>query len=166
MLLQRLRLPDGFDPRRLPGRNRPRRRARKQFGGALRQAGIIAGAALYALDNHINRMQDDHDNAKLLAERIAQIEGLKISLKDVETNLVFFEIDPELGTAADLAARMKARGVRFSVLGKHLIRACTHLDVTREQIEEAASRLTDCLSDWHSEKTKPAVAAGPYNSDW
>jgi threonine aldolase len=142
------------------------RRARKQFGGALRQAGIIAGAALYALDNHINRLEDDHDNAKALAKRIAGIEGLSINVDNVETNLVFFTIDPELGTAADLAARMKARGVRFSVLGKHLVRACTHLDVTGEHIEEAANRLADCLSDWHTEKAKPAVASGPYNSDW
>lgn len=142
------------------------RRARKQFGGALRQAGLIAGAAIYALDNHINRMQDDHDNAQALAERISQIEGLKISLKDVETNLVFFEIDPELGTAAELAARMKSRGVRMSVLGKYLVRACTHLDVSREQIDEAATRLADCLSDWHTEKVKPVAAAGPYESEW
>ncbi len=143
------------------------RRARKQFGGALRQAGIIAGAALYALDHHIDRLQDDHGNARLLADRIARIDGLKINLEAVETNLVFFEIEPELGTAADLVARMKSRGVRIGALGRHLVRACTHLDVSREQVLEAAARIADCLEAWHSERTDAAVdVSGAYRSDW
>jgi threonine aldolase len=143
------------------------RRARKQFGGALRQAGIIAGAAIHALDHHIDRLKEDHDNARLFAERIAEIDGLKISLEDVETNLVFFEINPQLGTASDLCARMKARGVRLGALGKQLVRGCTHLDITREQVLEAADRLADCLEAWHSERTNAAAdATGAYRSDW
>ena len=143
------------------------RRARKQFGGALRQAGIIAGAALYALDHHIDRLKEDHENARLFAERIAEIEGLRISLDDVETNLVFFEIDPELGTAADLAARMKERGVRLGALGRQLVRGCTHLDVSREQVLEAADRLADCLSSWNAEQTDASVdVSSGYHSDW
>lgn len=143
------------------------RRARKQFGGALRQAGIIAGAALYALDQHIDRLKEDHENARLFAERIAEIPGLKIRLDAVETNLVFFEIDPQLGTAADLAARMRERGVRLGALGTHLIRGCTHLDVTREQIQKAADHLTDCLTSWNTDQTKPSTdASSAYRSDW
>jgi threonine aldolase len=143
------------------------RRARKQFGGALRQAGIIAGAALYALDHHVDRLNEDHANARLFAERIAGIEGLKINLEDVETNLVFFEIDPEIGTADDLAARMKTRGVRLGALGRHLLRGCTHLDVSREQVLEAANRLAECIEAWHSERTDRAVdVSGAYRSDW
>ena len=143
------------------------RRARKQFGGALRQAGIIAGAALYALDHHIDRLKDDHANAHRLAERITRIEGLKIDVNAVETNLVFFEIDPELGTAADLAARMKSRGVKIGALGRQLLRACTHLDVTQEQVLEAADRIEECLGSWQSERTDRAIdVSGAYRSDW
>lgn len=143
------------------------RRARKQFGGALRQAGIIAGAALYAIDNHIDRLKDDHDNARLFAERIAEIPGLQIDLEAVETNLVFFHFDPEIGTAEDLAARMKSRGVRVGALGKTLLRACTHLDVSREQVLQAADQLADCLASWDSESTDRSVnVSGAYRSDW
>ncbi len=143
------------------------RRARKQFGGALRQAGIIAGAAIYAIDHHIDRLQEDHENARLFAERIAAIEGLRISLDDVETNLVFFEIDPELGTAADLAARMKERGVKVGALGRQLVRACTHLNVSRDQVQEAADRLGNCLNSWNAEKTNASTdVTSAYRSDW
>ncbi len=143
------------------------RRARKQFGGALRQSGIIAGAAIYALENHVDRLKVDHDNAQLLASRISQIEGLRISVEDVETNLVFFEINPNLGTAADLVSRMKQRTIRLGALGRQLVRACTHLDITREQVEAAADQLADCVASWSSEKTSTAVdTANAYRSDW
>ncbi len=143
------------------------RRARKQFGGALRQAGIIAGAANYALDHHIDRLKQDHANARLLAECISQIDGLRVSLDDVETNLVFFEINPQLGTAADLAARMKLRGVRLGALGPQRVRGCTHLDISREQVLEAADRLAECLGAWQSERTEQeADVSQTYRSDW
>ena len=90
------------------------RRARKLFGGALRQAGVIAGAALYALQHHVERLAEDHENAKLLAERIADLEPLSL-LWPVETNIVFFEVDPAWGTAAEvltdvLAGRLATAG--------------------------------------------------------
>ncbi|MCH8830591.1 MAG: aminotransferase class I/II-fold pyridoxal phosphate-dependent enzyme, partial [Planctomycetes bacterium] len=87
------------------------RRARKLFGGALRQAGIVAAAAIHALENHIDRLADDHANAKLFAESIADVEGISLNADEVETNLVYFDLSPALGTAAQLAARLKERGV-------------------------------------------------------
>ena len=122
------------------------RRARKLFGGALRQAGIPAAACLYALDHHIERLADDHAHARLFAERIAEIPGISVKLDAIETNLVFFEIDAGLGTAAELSAALKERGVHINPAGgTHRLRACTHLDVTQEDVERAAQTLAECL---------------------
>ncbi|MBW3540635.1 MAG: aminotransferase class I/II-fold pyridoxal phosphate-dependent enzyme [Planctomycetes bacterium] len=136
------------------------RRSRKLFGGALRQAGIPAAAAIYALENHIDRMAEDHANARLLAEGIAEIDGLSIGPDDVETNLVFFEVDPELGTAAALIQKLLARGVRMGSTVAQRVRACTHLDVTRGDIERAIEALRETVEeDLH---TPVGAAAGPY----
>ena len=115
---------------------RSARRARKLFGGALRQAGIVAAAALYALENNVERLADDHRNAKQLAELIAGIRGLSVRVDAVETNLVFFEVDPALGYASQLSAALDSRGVRIHDTDAHRLRACTHLDVSREDIPE------------------------------
>ena len=122
------------------------RRSRKLFGGALRQAGVVAAAAVYALENNIERLAQDHANAKLFAEQIAEIPGIVISLEDVESNLVFFEVDPEVTNAAQLAAATEERGVRLSVFGPIRLRACTHLDISRDDVLEAATVLKECMS--------------------
>lgn len=111
------------------------RRFRKMFGGAMRQAGIVAAGALYALDHHVERLADDHANARLLAEAIAELPGILLDPATVETNIVYFEIDARLGSAADFIARLRARGVWMFALGTNRARAVTHLDVTRPQIE-------------------------------
>ncbi len=134
------------------------RRVRKLFGGALRQAGIVAAAAVYALENNIDRLAIDHENAKLFATRIAQVEG--ISLVPPETNLVYFEVDPELGTAAQLSASLKTHGVNINAAGPQVLRGCTHLDVTREQAQQAAETLAECVATGFAAAT--ATAAGPY----
>lgn len=121
------------------------RRGRKIFGGALRQAGIVAAAADFALDHHVERLKDDHDNARLLAESISGIEGLRIDLDTVESNLVFFEIEETSGTAAQLVQALDARGVKVLSIGERRIRACTHLDIGREDAERAAEALRSCL---------------------
>lgn len=136
------------------------RRARKLFGGALRQAGIVAAAALYALDHHVERLAEDHANARTLAEALAEIDGLHIDPADVETNLVFFEIDPHLGTAAQLSAALLGRGVRINPSGPHRLRACTHLDVTRDDILTAADALRDCMAAGLTDAVPQT--AGPY----
>jgi threonine aldolase len=122
------------------------RRARKIFGGALRQAGIPAAACLYALDHHVERLREDHANAKLFARLIAGIPGIRLDPEVVETNLVFFEIDPKLGTALEISARLRERGVRLNPGGgKYRLRACTHLDVNEQQVREAAEILKACI---------------------
>lgn len=123
------------------------RRARKIFGGALRQAGIPAAACLYALDHHVDRLREDHANAKLFAELISDIPGLSVDAAGVETNLVFFEIAPEIGTAAELSKSLRERGVRINPAGgTHRLRACTHLDVSEVQVRRAAEILRECIS--------------------
>lgn len=136
------------------------RKARKVFGGALRQAGIVAAAALYALDQHIDRLAEDHANARLFAESIAGLPGIGIAPADVETNLVFFEVDPAWGTAADLSAALRERGVLINPIGPQRLRACTHLDVTRGDVEQAARVLREILHGEH--RSTIATAAGGY----
>ncbi len=114
------------------------RRIRKLFGGGMRQAGTAAAAALYALDNHVERLAEDHRNAKVVAQGIADTPGLRLDPPDVETNLIWFEVDPDWTTARDVAAALKQRGVLVHVAGPYTLRACTHLDVSSAQAERAA----------------------------
>ncbi len=114
------------------------RRLRKLFGGGMRQVGIIAAAALYALEHHIDRLSDDHAHAQVLADAFAGTEGFALESGPVETNLVWVAVNPSVGTAAEVAAYLSSRGILVSVPGPQVIRACTHLDVTSEQVEYAA----------------------------
>ena len=116
-------------------------RLRKVFGGGMRQAGILAAGAIHALDNHVVRLADDHANAQLIAASVEETPGLRLESGPVETNLVWIEVDPELGTAVEVAARLRERGVLVSALGPRVIRACTHLDVSREDCLRAADAI-------------------------
>jgi threonine aldolase len=113
------------------------RRVRKLFGGAMRQAGFLAAACLYALDHHVERLADDHANAQVLAAAVADTPGLMLE-SPVETNLVWAVVERSLGTAREVAGRLAAAGVRVSALGEQTLRACTHLDVSRADCERAA----------------------------
>jgi len=117
------------------------RRARKMFGGAMRQAGIIAAAAIHALDHHIDRLADDHANARRLAEALAELPGVILDPTLVETNIVLFDVDASLGTGADVVAKMNAVGVRMLAVAPQRVRALTHLDVSAAQTDEAIRRL-------------------------
>jgi threonine aldolase len=125
---------------------RKARRVRKMLGGALRQAGIVAAAAEYALENNIERLAEDHANARQLAEMIVKIRGLRINVDAVETNLVFFDVDPALGFASQLANALESRGVLIHDAGPQRLRACTHLDVRREDIPEVGRILAECVA--------------------
>ena len=114
------------------------RRVRKLFGGAMRQAGFLAAACLYAMDRHVDRLAEDHANAHLLAAAVADVPGLTLTPDRVETNVVWFEVSPQLGTAKDVAGRLKAAGVNVAALGGPVLRMCTHLDVSRADCERAA----------------------------
>lgn len=115
-------------------------RFRKMFGGAMRQAGVIAAAALHALEHHRERLKDDHANARRLADGIRTINGLSIPLA-VETNMVFVDIDPKLGTAGDVVARLKSHGVLALSTMPQRIRLVCHLDVHAEMIPRAVDAL-------------------------
>jgi threonine aldolase len=117
------------------------RRIRKLFGGGMRQAGIVAAAALYALDHHVERLADDHRHARFVAEAVADTPGFRLDPPGVETNLVWFQVDPDLGSAPDVAAALKQRGVLVQPAGPQTIRACTHLDVSAAQAERAAEAI-------------------------
>ncbi len=119
------------------------RRLRKLFGGAMRQVGILAAAALHALENNVERLSQDHDNASLLADAFACTDGFALESGPVETNLVWVKIENSVGTAAEVAAFLRSRNILVSVLGPQVIRACTHLDVSREEIEYTAGVVRD-----------------------
>ena len=134
------------------------RRARKLFGGSLRQAGLPAAACEYALDHHVNRLAEDHANAKLFAELITEIDGIHIDVSAVETNLVFFEVDPSWGTAAQLSTVLKSLGIHINPAFKtYRLRACTHLGVSEEQIHMASEAIREALSSSPTEQTVRAV---------
>ena len=117
-------------------------RWKHQFGGAMRQAGIIAAGALYALENNIERLSEDHDNAKILAAGLDQIEGIEVE-KPVETNIVFFSVRGLETTAERFNRLLLERGLRLSTMGEARLRAVTHLDVSKNQVEEAVSIVRD-----------------------
>ncbi len=116
-------------------------RLRKVFGGGMRQAGIIAAGAIYALDHHVDRLAEDHANAKILARAVEDTKGLSLESGPVETNLVWIEVDPALGTASEVAAQLREGGILVSALGRQVLRACTHLNLSREDVEQAAHAL-------------------------
>jgi len=114
------------------------RRYKHLFGGAMRQAGIIAAAGLYALDHNVDRLAEDHTNAKILARGLAEIPGIRIEVEHVETNIVFFDVAGLGITAKDAVERLREQGVRMGATGQTQIRAVTHLDVSQADVERAA----------------------------
>jgi threonine aldolase len=108
-------------------------RYKQMWGGALRQAGIIAAGGLYALDHHVERLADDHENARVLAEGLAAIDGVELDPADVETNIVVFGV-PE---ADGFCAALEREGVKMSAIAADRVRAVTHLDVDRAGVERA-----------------------------
>jgi threonine aldolase len=116
-------------------------RWKQRLGGSLRQAGVCAAACLYALDHNIDRLAEDHANAKALARGVAQIPGLRV--EEPETNLVFFDTRGTGQTADELADRTRLAGVMLSTMGKYRVRACTHLDVDAAGIELAVQVIRD-----------------------
>jgi threonine aldolase len=122
---------------------REARRYKHLFGGAMRQAGIVAAAGIYALDHNVERLREDHDNAKLLAQYLAGIPNIGIDLEGIETNLVYFDVTNTGLSGQEFVSRLANQGVRMtSSAGPTLIRAVTHLDVSRSDIEAAARVIT------------------------
>jgi threonine aldolase len=111
------------------------RRFRKMFGGGMRQVGILAEGALYALEHQRSRLADDHANARALAQGLARLPGIELDLAHVETNIVFFNV--KTVPAKELVQKLDLAGVRMLALGPNSIRAVTNLMVTAEQIPKA-----------------------------
>ena len=113
------------------------RRFRKMVGGGWRQAGFLAAAGIYALDHHIDRLQEDHRKALKLAQGLAKIKNVVINPAEVETNILFFDVSRVERTAQEVAAAAKAKGVLLHPTAKTRIRCVTHLDVSFEDIDRA-----------------------------
>jgi threonine aldolase len=107
-------------------------RFKQMMGGAFRQSGIVAAGCLYALDHHVERLADDHENARVLAEGLSELPGVGLELDRVETNIVIFEVDDAPGLVQRIADR-----VELQVVDPRHVRAVTHLDVGRADIERA-----------------------------
>ena len=116
-------------------------RFKQMMGGALRQAGIVAAAGVYALDHNVERLAEDHENARVLAEGIAELAGARVDPTKVETNIVIFEVDDPPRVIEALASR----GVEMGGMGPGRIRAVTHLDVDRAGIDTALGALREVL---------------------
>src|SRR3954451_9334784 len=116
-------------------------RYKQMWGGAMRQAGIVAAAGLYALDHHVERLAEDHANGRVLADGLAAIQGLTIDPAAVETNIVVFSV----ADAPAFCAALDRQGVLMGPLDATTVRAVTHLDVSREDVERAvrAARAPD-----------------------
>ena len=121
------------------------RRFKQQFGGGLRQAGIIAAGALHALEHHRDRITEDHDNARVLADGLAAMDGIELDPTSVETNIVRFKVSSMTGGA--FVDGCYARGVFMLPGGTHGVRAVTHMDVDRPQIDQALDVIRGVLQE-------------------
>ncbi|MGQ0554872.1 MAG: low-specificity L-threonine aldolase [Nitrospiraceae bacterium] len=121
------------------------RRFRRMYGGAMRQAGILAAAGIYALERHVARLKTDHEHAKKLARQLQHISAIQIAPQHVETNIVIFDIVDEHRSPAELVAALKEQGVLINAVGGQSYRAVTHLHITDKQIDEAADVFASVL---------------------
>ncbi len=118
-------------------------RYKQMLGGAMRQAGIVAAGALWALDHHVERLADDHEHARRLAVGLAGLPGVSLDAGAVETNIVVFQVPDAPGFCAGLLEH----GVRMGALDDHTVRAVTHLDVDGEGIDAALAAARTALAD-------------------
>ncbi len=111
----------------------------------MRQSGILAAAGLYALDHNLARLPEDHANARLIAERLSGIRGVRLDLATVQSNIVIFRLEEGAPDAATVVARAKAEGVLVSAFAARTVRAVTHLNVTEAQCRRAGDVLAAIL---------------------
>lgn len=119
-------------------------RWKQRMGGALRQAGMMAAACIYALDNHVERLAEDHANAKILVNALSKLDG--VTLQPVDTNLVYFDVKETGMNAYQFNDALALHGVRVSIVDETTLRAVTHLDTPRALVEEAAEIMVQVLS--------------------
>lgn len=121
------------------------RRARKVIGGGMRQAGVLAAAGIVALNEMVDRLADDHDNARKLANGLADLPGLSIDPSLIKTDIVYFEVKREGLTAEELVQRLDEQGVRMLPVGPGRIRAVTHYHITSDDIDYALGVLSKVM---------------------
>ena len=126
-------------------------RLRKMWGGGMRQVGVLAAAARFALANHRERMVDDHTNAKLLAERMGKVPGAHVDALRVESNIVNIDLDAPL-TGEGVAGIARTMGLAINASGPRRLRAVTHLDVTRADVEKGTELLAEAIARASGEK--------------
>ncbi len=122
-------------------------RFRKMVGGGMRQAGFLAAAGIYALDHHIDRLEEDHRKAKKLAEGLANIKNVLINPAEVETNILFFDVSRAEKTAQEVVASCREKGVRLHPTAKTRIRCVTHLDVSFADIDQALKVIAGVMKE-------------------
>ena len=111
----------------------------------MRQAGVLAAAGLYALDHNVDRLADDHANARVIADRLATSKKVVLDRTTVQTNILVFSLAADAPDAPTVVNRAKERGVLIFAFGPRTIRAVTHLDVTRDECEKAATVLLEII---------------------
>jgi threonine aldolase len=122
------------------------RRFRKLLGGGMRQVGVIAAAGIVALETMVDRLEEDHDNARLLAEGLGGIEGIEIDLKRVQTNIVIFAVRHPTITASTLSRRLREERVLVHQISAESIRCLTHKDVSRRDVEQALTIMRQIMT--------------------
>jgi threonine aldolase len=120
-------------------------RLRKMVGGGMRQIGFLAAAGIYALDHHIERLEEDHRKAKRLAHGLAEIKNIKINPTEVETNILYFDVSPAEKTAQEVVLACRQKGVLLHATGKTRIRCVTHLDVSFADIDDALQVIAEVM---------------------
>lgn len=123
---------------------------RKMVGGGMRQAGVLAAAGLVALDNMVERLADDHSNAKRLAEGLANIEGISVDPTSIQTNIVIFEVAESAGNANDVINELADEGVLVTYPGQQSLRMVTHRHISASDIDEALSRVAKVMTQMNS----------------
>ncbi len=122
------------------------RHFRKIFGGGMRQAGVLAAAGLYALEHNIDRLKEDHEKAAFLARELAAIPGFAIDMTSVQTNIIIMDVEKTGVSPEEILKRLRQRNVLLSMGNYMGLRAVTHLDVSMEQVREAASAIHDVMA--------------------
>jgi threonine aldolase len=126
---------------------RDARRVRKMVGGGMRQAGVLAAAGIIALESMVDRLAEDHANARRLAEGLGRIPGLSVDLAKVQTNIVIFQVG-RVGGVGELAAGCLARKVKIHQIGPQAVRCVTHKDVDAEDVDRALDAFREITSGW------------------
>jgi len=121
------------------------RRARKVLGGGMRQAGVLAAAGIVALNEMVERLAEDHANARKLADGLAEMPGLCIDPSLIKTDIVYFEVEKDNMTVAELVKRLEYRGIRMLPVGPGRIRAVTHYHITSDDIDYALAAFSKVL---------------------